>query len=120
MLLLGATIAACGLSQGVSVVGNMLIGWGEHRAATSLFRTSLVAAGGMLAVLIVVGVVAPTFLAAGVLAGVQLVYMAAATVLLVLHADRLLLLVLSPVSCWPPSPCSCRPTRSTDRSCWRS
>lgn len=96
VLLLFATIAACGVGQGISVVGNMLIGWGEHRAAMSLFRISLGAAGALLAVLILVGVLAPSLLAAAVLAGVQILYLVAATVLLVLHADRLLLLILSP------------------------
>jgi hypothetical protein len=62
----------------------------------SLFRTSLGAAGALLAVLVLVGVLAPSVLPAAVLAGVQIVYMIAATVLLVLHADRLLLLILAP------------------------
>jgi hypothetical protein len=96
VLLLCATILACGLGQGVSVIGNMLTGWGEHRAAMSLFRFALVGGVVLLGVLSALGWLSGTMLSAGVLAGIQIEYLLAATVLLVLHADRLLLAILLP------------------------
>jgi hypothetical protein len=96
VLLLCATLAACGAVQGVSVVGTMLVGWGENRAATTLFRWALAVGAVLALVLVLVGWLSPSMRAASVLAGLQLEYMVAATVLLVLHAERRLLLVLAP------------------------
>jgi hypothetical protein len=96
LLLLGATIVASGLGQGLSLLGNILIGRRQTGAASALFRTTLFF-GGLLGVLIVVVSWLTGFLSpAAVLAGFQFAYLLAATVLMVVEAGPLLLAVLAP------------------------
>ncbi len=100
LLLLGATIAACGLSQGLSVVGHVLVGRGERQAARTLFRATLLGGallpGLLLALLTATGRLSGSLVPTGVLAGCQVEYLLAATVLMVLDADLLLLAILAP------------------------
>lgn len=96
VLLLGATIVAAGIGQGLSLLGHVLIGRHQNQAAMSLFRTALV--GGVLLGAMVTsaswwtGSLSP----AVVLAACQFAYLLAATVLMVLDANYLLLGVLTP------------------------
>jgi len=96
VLLLGTTIVATGLGQGLSVLGHVLIGRGHRPAASAMFRTAL-AFGGLLGVLIIVGGwLSGSLSPAAVLAGFQIAYLLAATVLMVVDAGLILLAVLTP------------------------
>lgn len=96
VFLLAATIVACGVGQGVSVLGHLLLGRGELRAARTLLAGALALGVALLAALPLLGLVSPSILPAALLAGIQLEYLLAATVLLLLDADRVLLGVLAP------------------------
>jgi hypothetical protein len=96
LLLLGATVVASGLGQGLSLLGHVLIGRGQRRAARTLFRSALIFGGLLLAMLIVTGWLSGSLLSTAVLAGCQVEYLLSATVLMVLNADLLLLAVLTP------------------------
>jgi len=96
LLLLGTTIVASGLGQGLSLLGHVLIGRGQKGAASALFRTALVV-GGLLGVLIMLGGwLSGSLSPAAVLAGCQVTYLLAATVLMVMDSVLLLLAVLTP------------------------
>ncbi|MFZ0160760.1 MAG: hypothetical protein WAL50_17155 [Kineosporiaceae bacterium] len=100
LVLVGATVVACGLGQGLSLLGHVLLGRGERRAARTLFGSTLLCGGLLLALLLALlvttGRLSGFLLPAGVLAGCQVEYLLAATVLMVLDADLLLLAVLAP------------------------
>ena len=96
VLLIGTTIVATGLGQGLSVLGHVLIGRGRQRAASAMFRTALVVGGLLGALIMLTGWLTGSLSAAVVLAGCQVAYLLAATVLMVLDATLLLLAVLAP------------------------
>ncbi|WP_159450218.1 hypothetical protein [Demequina sp. NBRC 110056] len=95
-LLIGTTIVASGLGQGVSVLGHALTGRGSPSAAIALFRTAIVGGavlGGL--VVLVSGLTGPVS-PASVLAGCLVLYLIAATVLMVMNAELRLLAVIAP------------------------
>ena len=96
LLLLGATVVASGLGQELSLLGHVLIGRGDRRAARRLLRGALVCGALLLASLAVAGWLSGSLLPTAVLAGCQVEYLVAATVLMVMDADLLLLAVLTP------------------------
>lgn len=96
VLLLGATIVASGLGQGLSLLGHVLIGRRQHEAAISLFRTALVFGGLVGALIMLASYLTGSLSPAVILAGCQFAYLLAATVLMVVDASFLLLSVLAP------------------------
>lgn len=96
VLLLGATIVASGLGQGLSLLGHVLIGRRQKEAAVALFQTALVFGGLLGALIMVVSWATGSLSPATVLAGCQFAYLLAATVLMVVDAGFLLLSVLAP------------------------
>jgi len=95
-LLVAATIVASGLGQGLSLLGHILMGRGQRDAAGALFRTSLIAAGAIAAIIVLCGRLFGPLPPVVVLAGWQVAYLLAATILMVLEARVLLLAVLTP------------------------
>lgn len=96
LLVVAATLGAAA-AAGVALLGHLLLGRLDARAAGVLLRWAVLGAGPLLGVLVAAGGLllgAPRGVA--VLGGVQIVYQMAATVLLVRRADTLLLVVLAP------------------------
>lgn len=96
LLLLVATIVAAGLGQGLSLLGHVLIGRGQKDAARALFRTALVVAAVIGALVMLGGWLVGPFSPVVVLAAWQVAYLLAATILMVMEASALLLIVLAP------------------------
>lgn len=96
VLLLGATIVATGIGQGLSLLGHTLIGRRQKEAAVSLFQVALVFGVLMGALIMIAGAVTGSLSPAAVLAGFQFAYLLAATVLMIMDASFLLLAVLAP------------------------
>jgi len=96
VVLLAATIIAAGIGQGLSLLGQVLIGRGHREAASALFRTALVVAGVLGALVLVGSLFIEPLSPVVLLAGAQVAYLLAATILMVLDSSLLLLAVLAP------------------------
>ncbi|WP_430868341.1 hypothetical protein [Demequina aurantiaca] len=96
ILLLGTTIVAAGLGQGLSLLGHVLIGRGQQGAAGAMFRSALVFAGILGFAILLTGWISGTLTSAVMVAGFQVAYLLAATILIVVEAALLLLTVLAP------------------------
>jgi hypothetical protein len=95
-LLLGASVAANAASQALSLLGHLLIGRGDLRAARRLVVTVLLTCAASPLVAYLGCAACPRLRPAALMACAQVSYVLAATVLLVLRADRWLLAVLVP------------------------
>jgi hypothetical protein len=96
LLLFAATAASIALGQALSVLGHVLSGRGQRRAAAALGRGAMIGAVVLTGLLTAWLMLSGGQLRLGLLSGGQLIFVVSATMLMIKGSDRLLLAVIAP------------------------